>query len=223
MIRPVLLAELTTLQEVGIAVGAITAVGLLILAAVNVWLSITNERKRTQTVVMAHEVGSRHLAHDLRFGSPTGEGYFVVDLRLTNHGEGTAFNVRFGVEFQGVRVPYKHEPSHHHAGSVYRVLGAGERLPLAEGTSWPLRVDALILMSKRSSPDPTRVFWARYENAQGKVWETRNPGDPSKLLGIKRIRARRLREWFEQHRRLRATRAGGEAEQTALAELLGQE
>jgi hypothetical protein len=225
MIRRVLLAALTTLQEVGIAVGAVTAVGLLILAAVNVWLSITNERTRTQPIVMAHEVGSRHLAHDLgRFGSPAGAGYFVVDIRLTNHGEGTAFNVRFGVEFHGVRIPYKHEPNHHHAGSVYRVLGAGERLPLGpEGATWPLKVDALILMSKRSGPDPTRVFWARYENAQGKVWETRNPGDPSKQLGIKRIRARRVREWFEQRRRLKATRAGVEAEQAAVAELLGQE
>ena len=217
------LAALTTLQEVGIAVGAVTAVGLLALAAVNIWLSITNERKRTQPIVIAHEVRSRHLAHDLgRFGAPTGGGYFVVDIRLTNHGEGTAFNVRFGVEFQGVRIPYKHEPSHHHAGSVYRVLGAGDQLP-PTGGSWPLKVDALILMSKRGSPDPTRVFWARYENAQGKVWETRNPGDPSKLLGIKRKRGRRSHEWFEQRRRLKATRDGVEAEKAAVAELVGQE
>lgn len=218
-----LLAALSTLQEVGIAVGAGTAVGLLILAAVNVSLSITNERKRTQPIVIAHEVQGRHLAHDLsRFGAQTGAGYFVVDIRLTNHGEGAAFNVRFGVEFQGVRIPYKHEPSHHHAGSVYRVLGAGDQLP-PNGGSWPLKIDALILMSKRNNPDPTRVFWARYENAQGKVWETRNPGDPSKLLGIKRIRARRLRERLEQRRRLKATRAGVEAEQAAVAELLGRD
>jgi hypothetical protein len=219
----VLLAALTTLQEVGIAVGAVSAVGLLVLAAVNVWLSITNERKRTQPIVIAHEVKSRHLAHDLgRFGATTGGGYFVVDIRLTNHGEGTAFNVRFGVEFQGVRIPYKHDPSHHHAGSVYRVLSAGEQLPPL-GSSWPLKVDALILMSKSGNPDPTRVFWARYENAQGKVWETTNPGNPSKLLGIKRVRGRRTHEWFEQRRRVKATRAGVEAEEAAVAELTGPE
>jgi hypothetical protein len=92
-----------------------------------------------------------------------------------------------------------------------------------EGASWPLKVDALVLISKRGDPDPTSVFWARYENAQGKVWETRNPGDPSKQLGIKRIRARRLRERFEQHRRLKATRAGVKAEQLAVEGLLEEQ
>jgi hypothetical protein len=222
MMNCVFLASITTLQKVGLWVGAVVGIASLAFTAFSVWLSILNERKRTQPIVLAHQVGTRHFAQDLgRFGAPTGSGHFVVDIRLTNDGEGAAFNVRFGVEFHGVRIPYKHESSHHHAGSVYRVLGAGQ--PLAPEVGWPLGVDALVLMSKRGDPDPTRVFWARYENAQGKVWETRNPGDPSRQLGIKRVRARRLRERFEQRRRLKATQAGIEAEQAAVAALLEQE
>ena len=218
-----MLTVLTGLQEAGIVAGIVVGLGGLLVATTNAWLAAANERKRTQPIVLAHEVRARHLAHDIgRFGGPEGAGYFVVDVRLTNDGEGGAFNVRFGVEFQGVRIPYRHDRAHHHAGSVYRVLGAGDRLP-PEGGSWPLKVDALVLMSRAGNPDPSRVFWARYENAQGKVWETRNPGDPSKQLGIKRVRARRLRERYEQRRRLKATHAGADAEQAAIAQLLGRE
>jgi hypothetical protein len=224
MMTGLLLASLTTLQKAGIWIGGIVGVGVLLVTTISVWLSVVNERKRTQPIVLAHQVGGRRFARDHgRFGAPTGSGQFAVDIRLSNDGEGTAFNVRFGVEFHGVRIPYKHHQSHHHAGSVYRVLGTGQRLPPGDGASWPLGVDALVLIGKRGNPDATSVFWARYENAQGKVWETRNPGDPSKQLGIKRIRARRLHEWVEQRRRLKATRAGAEAEQAARAALLEQE
>ena len=39
-----------------------------------------------------------------------------------------------------------------------------------------------MLLSKIADPDATAVFWARYENAQGKLWETRNPADRSSRL-----------------------------------------
>lgn len=83
-------------------------------------------------------------------------------------------------------------------------------------------MDAFLLIGKRGDPDEASVFWARYENAQGKTWETRNPGNRSKRLGIRRVRARQLHEWWEQRRRMKAARQGVEVEQAAVAELLSQ-
>ncbi len=219
-----LIVALTTGQKVAIWVAAAVGVIGVVVAAVSAWITVVNERKRTQPIVLAHQAGKRRLNEDAgRFGAPTGRGNFVVDVYLSNEGEGAAFNVRFGVEFHGVRIPYEDEVGQHRAGSVYRVLGAGQRLPSRANAAWPLPVDALILIGKRGDPDPTRVFWARYENAQGKVWETLNPGDPSKQLGIKRVRARRFREWAEHRGRMNAVKAGADAEQAAIAELLSRE
>ncbi len=160
---------------------------------------------------MAHQAGERRFVER--------SGRFAVDTFLTNEGTGAAFNVRFGVEFHGVRFPYKHAPEDDQAGTVYRVVGSGKRLP--DPGSWPLEVEALVLLgARRENPDPTRVFWARYENAQGRLWETRNPGNRSGRLGIKRIRARRLHEWWEQRQRTNALKRGATFEQTAVAELL---
>jgi hypothetical protein len=207
-----LLATLTTLQKVGIVAGIVVGVGGLLFAAISAWLAVANERKRTQPIVMAHQEGGR------RFGKRG--GCFAVDTYLTNEGSGAAFNVRFGVEYHGVRFPYKHALEDHHTGSVYRVLGSGKRLP--EERSWPIEVDASLLIGTHGDPDASSVFWARYENAQGKTWETRNPGNRSKRLGIKRVRARWLQEWWEQRRRLKAARTGADIEQAAVAELLSQ-
>jgi hypothetical protein len=206
-------AALTGLQEAGIVVGAVTAVGVLIFAAVNAWLAVANERKRTQPIVMVNQVGGRRFVE--------GSKRFAVDVFLRNEGTGAAFNLRFGVEFHGVRIPYKHDSGDHHAGSVHRVLGSGGRLP--ETGSWPLEIDQLFFLSKLSDPDATRVFWARYENAQGRLWETRNPGDRSKNLGIKRIRWRRLRERWEEHKRKRAVRRAAKNEQKTVDGLLAQQ
>src|SRR5207249_4977588 len=133
----------------GIAVGIAVGVVGVVLTTVNAWLAIANERKRTQPIVMAHQMGPRRLGGRA--------GHFAVDTFLTNEGSGAAFNVRFGVEFHGVRLPYKYAPEDHHAGSVYRVVGAGERLPKNPAQSWPLQVDASMLVGKRGDPDPTRV------------------------------------------------------------------
>lgn len=202
-----MLATLTTLQKVGVVVG----VGGLLTAAVNIWLSVANERKRTQPIVMAHQLGVR------RFSERTHN--FAVDVFLTNEGSGAAFNVRFGVEFHGIRIPYRYASEDHHAGSVYRVLGPGKRLP--ENASWVLELDPL-LFAGRTEPDSTRMFWARYENAQGRLWETRNPGDRSKPLDIRRVRERRVREWVEAHRRRRAMGQGAALERAAIEQLLQQ-
>jgi Flp pilus assembly pilin Flp len=59
MISIALLATLTTLQEVGIIAGVVVGTGTILFAAVNAWLSIRNERKRTQPIVIAHQDGPR--------------------------------------------------------------------------------------------------------------------------------------------------------------------
>jgi len=51
---------LSTLQEAGIVVVSVTALVGVIFAAFNAWLAVANERKRTQPIVMAHEVRKRH-------------------------------------------------------------------------------------------------------------------------------------------------------------------
>lgn len=206
-----LFATLTTLQKVGIIVGVGVGIGGLLAAVMNVWLSVVNERKRTQPIVMTHQIGVR------RFSERTHR--FAVDVYITNEGSGAAFNVQFGVEFHGIRIPYKHASEDHRAGSVYRVLGPEKRLPST--ASWVLELDPLLFLG-RTEPDSTRMFWARYENAQGKLWETRNPGDRSKSLDIRRVRARRFLEWREGRRRGKALRQGVVLEQAAIDELLQQ-
>lgn len=62
----------------------------------------------------------------------------------------------------------------------------------------------LSLVAGDADPDPGRLYWARYENAYGKIWETVNPGERSARLNITGVRLVRLREWRDDRRRLRA-------------------
>jgi len=80
-----------------------------------------------------------------------------------------------------------------------------------------------MLLSRIADPDSTAVFWARYENAQGKLWETRNPADRSSRLDIKRVRALRLHEWWEERQRSKAMKRGAENEQAAVAGLQAEQ
>lgn len=96
-------------------------------------------------------------------------------------------------------------------------IRSAERRPTA--SSWPIPVDAYLLIQEGDDPDPAHVYWARYENAQGKVWETRNPGDRSARWDIRRVRAVRLHERLEEHRRIKARKRGLDWERKALAEL----
>jgi hypothetical protein len=212
MMDGVLLATLNTLQTIGLVAVTVTGVGGLLFASVNAWLSVANERKRTQPIVIAHEAYARRFAKQA--------GCFDVGAYLTNEGSGAGFNVRFGVEFHRVRFPYKHSAVDHDTGSVQRVLRPAEQRP-ASGV-WPILVDAFLLVGETGDPDPKRVYWARYENAQGKVWETRNPGDRSEHLDIKRVRLLRLRQRLEQRRRNKARQHGAEWERAAIDELQHQ-
>jgi hypothetical protein len=207
-------ATITTDQWIQISIAGITALAALI-ALVNVAITILNERRRAQPIIVAHEAGSR------RFAPKATTAAWVVDAYLSSEGGGPAFNIRFGVEFAGVRYPYRMRIEDPDSGNVQRVLRPGERRP--ESASWPVLIDSLSMWGRvRESEGPvdaSRVYWARYENAQGKTWETLNPGDRSARLDIRRVRWVRLHEWRERRRREKAGQHDKEWIRKALAEL----
>jgi hypothetical protein len=202
--------DLPSVETIGLIIAGLA----LVVAALSAWISLVNERKRTQPIVVAHE------DHPRRFSPDPQTSAWVVDSHLTNEGGGPSFNVRFGVEFHGVRYPYRLRDTDPESGNVQRVIRPGERRPQPDG-SWPILVDsgALWTSAEKGDPDPGRVYWSRYENAQGKVWETRNPGDRSARLDIRRVWLPLLAEGWEGWKRKRARKHGAEWEARALEEL----
>lgn len=201
-------AALSFAAWLGVAAGVVALAGVLV-AAWSAWISVSNERKRTQPIVVAHEEHGRSFAED--------DAYFAVGGYITNEASGHAFNVRFGVELDGVRYPQKLKAEDPESGNVQRILRPGERRPTAG--SWPILIPQLSLLPGKGDPDPGRVYWARYENARSQTWETRNPWDRSARLNVRRVRWVRVREWQEQRRRTKAGERGIAWERKALAEL----
>jgi len=198
------------IQLVGTGIG-----GLVLLVGVgSLAVSVVNERKRTQPIVVANEATER------QFSSSRG-AMWSVEAHLTSEGGGPAFNVRFGVEFAGVRYPYRYRIEDPESGNVQRVLKPGERRP-PEG-AWAILIDSLSMLGRageaKGELDAKRVYWARYENAQKHTWETRNPGDRSAKLDIRRIRWVKRHEWREQRRRKKAGQHDRDWVTKALAEL----
>lgn len=118
---------------------------------------------------------------------------------MTNEGVGTGFNVRVGLRIDGTEYPLGDGE-----GNRYTV-GAGGREP-RNGTA-TFEVAALIGAYAREhrsgkTTDERTIFYARYENAFGKVWETLNPNDPLAAFKIRRARRpRRFRVWRQRKRR----------------------
>jgi hypothetical protein len=81
-------------------VGAGIALSGVLVAALNAWMATSNERKRAQPIVIAHEEHGRTFSN--------APGHFAVAGYITNEASGHAFNVRFGVEMGGVLYPQKH-------------------------------------------------------------------------------------------------------------------
>lgn len=140
-------------------------------------------------------------------------------MYLTSAGAAPAFNVQFGVAYHRVRYGQRLRPDDPPSDNVQRVLKAGERRPI-EG-AWPLVIDSLSLFGagKKGDIEKNTMYWARCENAYGKTWETRNPGDRTSRLNIRRVRFRRLREGYENWRRDRARQQGAEWERKIVGEL----
>jgi hypothetical protein len=205
---------LTPTNKIQLVIARITAVATLI-ALASVLVARINERRRTQPIVIAHEASER------QFAPSSSVSAWVVGAYLTSEGGGPAFNVRFGVEFAGVRYPYRLTADDPDAGYVQRVLRPGERRP--DDASLLILIDSLTLWGRAAEADgdldAKRVYWARYENAQGQTWETRNPGDRSAKLDIRRIRSPKRHERREQRRRQEAGQHDAAWLQAALTEL----
>jgi hypothetical protein len=190
-------------------VGAAVVVLGLVLAIVQVLLTQANERRHSQPIVICHQIRSRTAR----------EGHWFVDVAITNDGLGNAFNVRFGVTLGGVRYPYRMDADDPFTGNRQRVVRQKERLP-KRGSAHVL-IPSLHLYGSAASSGPIddgEVYWARYENAQGKMWETVNPPDRSSDMTIKRVQFRRLREWREQEKLEKAKGDGIAWEMKALEE-----
>jgi hypothetical protein len=213
------LATLKAVEWIGIAAAGVALLGVVV-ATVSVVLGAINERRRTQPIVIAHESYPRRFAEDT-------PAYFVVGAYITSEGDGAAFNVRFGVEFGdkrwmgipvgvSVRYPYRARVTDPDSGNVERVMQAGNRRPAQDGL--PILIPQESLVGTPGSPDPdeSRIYWARYENARGQTWETRNPWQRSARLRIRRVHAVRLLEWAEHRRRVEAKATGLAWEAAAL-------
>lgn len=194
------------LEWVQVVVGAFVVSGVLV-AVVQVFLGQLNERRRSQPVVIAHEEQSR---------TSMGNGNWKVDGYIVNEGEGAAFNVRWGVSYSGVRYAYRLNEGDPLSGNRQRVLRPRTRVP--SSSSWPVLIPALHLYAGKGVPENTAFYWARYENSQGKTWETINLPDRSASLQIKRVRFPRVQEQRDDRLRNEAREAGIEWEKGALAE-----
>jgi hypothetical protein len=206
---------LTASDKIQLAIAAVTGLATLI-ALGNVIVTFLIERRRGQPIVIAHEEGPR------RFGRGSEGTWWAVDAYMTSEGAGPAFNVRFGVEFAGVRYPYRLHTDDPDSGNLQRVLPPGKRCP--ESGSWPILIDSLSMWGRAAESDEgeldaKRVYWTRYENAQGQTWETRNPGDRSSKLDIRRIRRPGRLEQREQERRAEAGQHDVDWVQRAFADL----
>lgn len=106
---------------------ATVAVALLGLGAlgwmVQIGLAVWQERKRSQPIVLVHEDREHH------FETGAGSSAWVVDAHIENVGSGAAFNVRFGVEFNRVRFPYRLTVEDPETGNRQTVVKPGDRIP----------------------------------------------------------------------------------------------
>ena len=168
-----------------IIVGTPIVVGVLKL----LW-DVRSERQRNAPVVLAHETRKRY--SDTQNPAHGGEASHAVDAFIRNEGERAAFNIRFGVELHGARYAYRLRDDDPVSGNRQPVLRPGERLPVDRDYAVVIPLLTLIGTVGQGDPDAGRVYWARYENAQGNTYETTNPGDRSADLKIRRV-------WFPRH------------------------
>jgi hypothetical protein len=158
---------------------AFAAVASLVVATAALRQGNKALRRTSQPLVVVHEVSSEVSAR--------GEG-FEYRVRLRNHGVAAAFNVRFGVKLAAASYPYTFGPSVERGAR--EIVEPGDPLPatgeLVIPTPWAPYIAA------EGQLQTSRVFWARYENAFGETWETRNPHDPTADLAIEALKPREL-------------------------------
>lgn len=137
------IAGLSTADSIALIIAATGAVALLV-AAWNAWITVVNERRRSQPIILSHE------EHGRRFTEKA--DYFAFGGFITNESAGHAFNVRFGVELHGIRYAQKLRVEDPDSGNVQRVLRPDERRPTVG--SWPILIPQLSLDVSKGDPDP---------------------------------------------------------------------
>jgi hypothetical protein len=113
--------------------------------------------------------------------------------------------VRFGIELNGVRFPYKHNPSDEEASRI-NVVAPGARVP--DAGAYKIPIPGEFNWAGGGDPDPGRAYWCRYRDLGGQTWETRNPWRRSDNFSIRRVRHPRQVAWREQRRRNRIIERG---------------
>jgi hypothetical protein len=190
-----------TLTDIPLEV--ITGLVGLAVGAAGAWTNMRAAHERRQPIVIAHEDKSRTFDRS----TPA----WVAEAHLVNESGPAAFNLRFGVEYSGVRFPYRLMPADPDEGNIQPVIRPEQRLP--DSASFPILISSEDLWgtaATRGPLDSTAVYWCRYENARQQTWETRNPADRSAGLKIKRVRRVKAAERREKEARDRMRDSGWE-------------
>lgn len=186
-----MLGALSALADATIALAAATF-ALAVVAFLQLRSTKKGEARRTQPVAVAHLFKPR-------------DEFSKYAVFLTNEGVGTAFNVRLGVRIDKTEYAVGGGRGHRY------VVAPGSRVPEDPAQHLDVEVDvaAFGLAGDGRDVDSRAIFWARYENAFGEVYETGNPSDPVADFSIRRSRPWR-RAWAErrqEHRRTRDARS----------------
>jgi hypothetical protein len=131
-------------------------------------------RVMVQARVIGHVTGPTMTGPDETWSLGVGETAF--QYRLVNEGSGPALNIRHGIELGGNEYEWG-------GGMETRSLGPGEASPPfndALGSHRPLTVVVPTSeLPERWAVDGYKI-WARFDNALGERYETRNPNDPQR-------------------------------------------
>jgi hypothetical protein len=94
-------------------------------------------------------------------------------------------------------------------GNYQQVVRVGKHLPEREDAAFPILLTSdewwsVAAHKTGESLDESRAYWARYEDAFRRTWETRNPSDRSTKLKVRRVWWLKRREESERRERGRA-------------------
>jgi len=161
--------------------------------------SVRTEARRALPIAIANQVGPRTEFDTFR-------------VFLSNEGTGAAFNVRFGVRLDDLEYVAGEERGHR------ALVPAKGRVPANDAETIAIKVSLAPYALQTGGPDVDKraVFFARYEDARGKTWETDNPADPTADFKIGRA-PRRLRHYEKTHARKRE-----EADMTANEQIISE-
>ena len=141
-------------------------------------------RAQMQPIVYAHAHGPP--LHGPNDDYDLSEGQIGFPYVLRNEGVGPALNVHHGVGILHVDAEFGD-------GMELRAIRAGESVPPVDVvTNMPvvLRTFCVVFAVAdlpASWPEEGRAYWARFENAFGDVFETRNPSDPRQSAAFMKI------------------------------------